>query len=242
MQKKIRTIIIEDIQLAIETLSNLLKLHPEIDIVAVASNKDQAINLIQKHKPDLLFLDIKIGKDSGFDVLDSCINYFKYVIFTTAYSEFVMESYKYMTVHFLLKPIHPNDLRLAINKVSNLTNRTQSEKNSVNEIAKLFYNEKGYWKSVEIEDIIYLESMRSYCKVHTNYGVIQLSKNLSKVLENLPPNHQIIRIHKSYAVNIKYISQMKRGMSSSLILMTGLELPVSILHKTNIVKLLGIRS
>jgi two-component system, LytTR family, response regulator len=112
-----KAIVVEDSRLAREGLVKMLEAHPTIDIMGNADHPSSALTLIQEHKPDLIFLDIHMPGESGFDLLEK-LDYTPKVIFTTAYSEYAIRSFDYNTVDYLLKPISDKRLKVAFDKLS----------------------------------------------------------------------------------------------------------------------------
>lgn len=249
----LKCILVEDILPALNTLEILLTDIPNIQIVGSSTNKDDAINKINHYKPDLLFMDINLGKHSGFEVLDACKGNYKFVIFTTAYNEYLLKSFDYPTIHYLLKPIKKENLIQAINKIKSnfettnvIENDLQKLKDSTNDNfkkGKFYYPHKGSWKFVETNDIIYIESENSYSNIFTNHDTIKVSKNLSKMLfelSDISEENCFLRIHKQYIININYIVEIKKGLKSSVLLNNKLEFPISIKQKSHVFSVLGV--
>ena len=111
----IKTIIIDDEKLAREGLKNLLKEFNEIEIIAEASNADEGLDLIDKLKPQLIFLDIQMPEKTGFEMLEELIET-PAIIFTTAYNEFAIKAFEVNALDYILKPIETSRLREAISK------------------------------------------------------------------------------------------------------------------------------
>jgi two-component system LytT family response regulator len=247
---KIRTIIVEDIQSYIDSLKIMLEAYAEIEVVATANNKIDAIEKISTLSPDLIFMDIQLEKNSGFDVLDECINSYKYVIFTTCHEEFALKGYKYNTVHYLLKPIDENMLETAVERVSFCMQNNSNIGNIENIVLKysnlkgdkIFLPDKNVHHAIEIDSIIMIESDSSYSNIHTLNRRIKISKNLRYVEALLKNHNEFARVHRRYIVNINYISHLKRGMHSLLTLMNGHSIPISVNEKSNLFTLLGIKN
>jgi len=112
-----KTLIVEDSRLAREGLIRQLQEFPVIDIVGQAENVDEALILVERYQPALIFLDINMPERDGFELLTELVECPK-IIFTTAYSEYAIRSFDFNTVDYLLKPITPERLSRAIAKVS----------------------------------------------------------------------------------------------------------------------------
>lgn len=114
---KITTLIVENNISEAERLSILLQSYPNISNIEISTTKEDALNKIKFFKPNTIFIDINVGEHLGFDILDECKGFFDNVIFTASHTDFVIQSMKYMTVHYLLKPVNPTDLAIAIQKL-----------------------------------------------------------------------------------------------------------------------------
>ena len=170
---KIKAFIVEDISHSIKTLEILLQKYDEIELVGFATNAEEAIEKIKELKPDVLFMDIKLGKDSGFTVLDQTKGFYKFVIFTTAYSEYSLSAFNYQTLHYLLKPIDIDMLDKAVDKVINFFEATSNTVNPYDEINKLnlilnnkngktiFVPEKNSWLAINTDQILYVKAESS---------------------------------------------------------------------------------
>lgn len=246
---KIKAIIIEDIQSYIDTLLIMLSKYKEIDVVATATNKHDAIEVIKMHKPDILFMDIQLGKNSGFEILDECIDDFNSVIFTTSHDEFALKGYTYRVLHYLLKPIDETALQAAIEKAKKHFQEpfTLDElKNSIFKISnlkskKIYFPDKNIHHSIEIDSIIYLGSDAAYTDIYTLSKNIKVSKNLSTMQDMLSEYPEFIRVHRSFVININHILNLKRGPSSTILLTNGFTVPISNSEKDYLFKILGIK-
>lgn len=245
---QINTFIVEDTLLAAQSLSILLSSFPEINNIGISSTKEDAINQIKFFKPNTIFMDINLGHDTGFDVLDECNGFFQNVIFTTAYDEYALKSYEYNAVHYVLKPITMSNLKIAvdkiiaINKTNELVNNTTNIKPNIESTKtdSFFYYENKQWKTMHIPEVMYVRGESSYSSIYTENLNVKLSKNLKTVSENFLNHPNFIRIHKSYLVNTNFIKTIRKGLQPKVILSNDIELPISLLEKDKLFKLLGI--
>lgn len=246
---KIKAVIIDDIPSYIDTLCMMLSQYSEIQIVATATNKEEGIYLLKKHSPDLIFLDIELQDKTGFEILDECPNYYRYVVFTTSFEDYAIQSYNYRGLHYLLKPIDPNSLQIAIDKArtsfSDVYN-LEDVRNCVFKVfnfntQKIFIPDKNVHHAIELDSIIYIQSSASYSNIYTIDKHFKASRNLNymnRILENQP---QFIRVHRSYLVNINHIQNLKRGMSSTLQMTNNYLVPISNAEKSSLFTRLGIK-
>lgn len=246
---KIKTVIIEDIKSYIETLKIMLSIYPQIEIVATASNKAEGVDVLKKHMPDLVFMDIQLGKNSGFEILEECSDYYKTVIFITSHEEYAIKGYNYKVLHYLLKPFDEDALSIAINKTNrHFENQTNiiDIRNSVFKINnlksnKIFFPDRNVHHAIEVDSIIYIESDAAYSNIFTLTRTIKVSKNLSMMTQVLNNYTEFIRIHRSFLVNKNHIINLKRGNESSVYLTNGYVLPISNNEKATLFTQLGIR-
>jgi DNA-binding LytR/AlgR family response regulator len=243
----LRVIIVDDLESSIDTLLFFLENNKHVEVVATCLSALDAIEKIISLKPDLLFLDINLGSEiNGLQILSTVKNHYKGVIFTTAYSEFALKSFEYNTIHYLLKPLKKEEIEQAIEKSKYLLSSVEifnnhftpeSEFDANNQ--KIYYQEKGVWKFLNIESIIYLKSEGSYTQLQCVNTRVEMSRNLSHMLKQI--NHEnFIRIHKSYAINKSYIKNIKKGTYSYATLQGGFEIPISITYKKDFFKNIGI--
>lgn len=246
---KIRCIIVEDTEHFGKILTKFISQMDEVEIVGNCLNAEDAIQKIQYFKPELIFMDIQLGTTSGFKVLDYVEGYYKLIIFTTAYTEYAVKSFNYPTVHYLLKPYTQEMVENAIRKAllflnysSDIENYPLPQKPLFN-LNFFFIPTNNKYFPVEVDKLIYIKAEGSYCTLFMkDQKKIRVSKPMKSILDNnLSHNASIIRIHKSYAVNVQFITQVKRGTESSLVLNGDIELPISNSEKDFLFSQLGIK-
>lgn len=248
---KIRSIVIDDIKASVDTIIELCNQIPEIEIIATANSVKEGIEKVNTFNPELLFLDIQLGSKSGFDLLDSCQGNYQQVIFISAYDNYVLESYNYSTLHYLLKPVCLEDLKRAVAKaiarnyqiddilqqLSSLRSLLAEQKAS----PKIFLPNNNVWQSIEIENISFIEAKAMYCMIYLNGKELVVSKPLKYFEEILMPYTNFVRVHKSYIINLNYIQEVYRGLKPKVVLNSNIEVPISIHIKDKIFTLLGIK-
>lgn len=225
------TAIILDDEIPSAELLHLLmqKYNPEIDVLAVENKVDTAIDKINYLRPDLIFLDIRISNILAFDILEKIEGSYKGVIFTTAYEEYAVKSYKLGAVDYLLKPIDHHELTRSIQKAQQnikvSTNKSIPKENAQNKIA--IPTSKGV-KFIAIEEIIRLEASKTYTFIHLQNGnKILSSKNIGKLEEQLNGLNHFYRTHKSHLINLQFISEYHKDDGGIIILGNGDKVPVS---------------
>jgi len=239
----ITAIIIDDEQNAREFLKKLLIRYfsKKIMVLETCDSVSKGVEAINSCKPELVFLDIQMPIENGFEL-------FKYfekvnfeVIFTTAYKDYAIDAIRHSALDYLLKPINYIDLLSTIKKyeknkesksqqerISMLLENINFENNSYNKIALPTQN--GY-ELVKLNNIIYCQSESNYCKIFCINGEeILLAKTL-KYVEELLNSDLFIRIHKSYLVNLNYVVKFDRSDELKVTLTNRNQLPVSIRKK-----------
>lgn len=221
----IKALIIDDERLARKELNSLLKKHDDIDILDEASNADEAFEKVQELAPDLLFLDIQMPEKTGFELLEM-LPTVPYVIFTTAYDEFALKAFEINALDYLLKPIEPKRLEVAIQKVRELIEQ-QPEKQKGASASK---PEKGQYFSendqvfvkdgdkcwfVHLKDIRLLESDGNYVKVYFDKSRPLIHRSLNALDEKLD-SKMFFRASRKYIINLKWIDKIEPWFNGGL--------------------------
>lgn len=209
-----KAIIIDDEPMARELLQGMISEYaPNIEVLALCENLPTGIKAINKHKPDLVFLDIEMPGYSGLDLLDFFNNEeidFS-IIFVTAYSQYAIQAFKLSAVDYLLKPIESDDLIKAISlfEKKKTINNLQVLKNNLHSPAKkIAINTSNTIVFINLSDILFFKAEGAYTNLFLNdERVILASKNLKYFEEILEAYVSFFRCHKSYIVNTTYISE-----------------------------------
>ena len=246
----IRSLIIEDDANARAALHKMIKQSGKnVEVVGEASSVEQAIKLIGDKLPELIFLDIRLKKGTGFDILKQVDTSKLSVIFTTAYSEFALQAIKSAALDYLLKPIDPAELGAAIDKHGERKERQLSERLSVLEEnlvhnakkAKLVLSDASGFHIVSIGDIIRCESEKNYTTFYLTSGKkIVTSKSLIEY-ERLLDKNEFMRIHKSHLVSLEHVTGFVRGRGGEAVLSDDSQVPVSREKKEEFLKAISRR-
>ena len=230
---KLKTILADDEPHALEVLVNYLENFPEIEIIGKCENAIQAFHTLQQQKVDLIFLDIKMPGLPGTDLIRSLKNPPK-VIFTTAYQDYALDGFDLNAVDYLLKPIPFDRFLRAMEKVFTVFqvgNRQVNivEKPSVsNKDVFLYLKVDRKMVKVNVIEIYWVESLRDYIKVVLKDRVL-ISKQKISMLEELLPEDDFIRIHRSFIVCIQKIE----GYHAHAVDIAGKELPIGRNYKSD---------
>jgi two-component system, LytTR family, response regulator len=230
----IKVIIIDDEQHCIITLQHLLSKIPNVEIVATTQDSTKAKELIEKHQPNIIFIDIEMPALNGFDVINQFSNINFKIIFTTAYDHYAIKAIRLNALDYLLKPIDIVELNSALDKYSN--NEMQSSNLQVQQAQKfaqqkvmdtLAVGSSDGLSFIKINDIIYLEANNSYTYIYTNDGQKNVVSKTLAVFEELLDLQQFFRAHKSYIINLKSIKKYIRGDGGEIIMNNGTSISLS---------------
>lgn len=229
----IRTIIVEDSRLARNELRELIKQHPEIDVIAEAENVDQAYELITKLQPHLIFLDINMPGKDGFQLLEM-LDDVPMVVFTTAFDEYAIRSFEYNALDYLLKPINEKRFADAVEKVKlKLVAQVQVPEASLsqgmlNENSQIFIKDGEKCWLVKATDIQLCEIVGNYTRVYFNGNRPLIYKSLNQVEERLP-QHIFFRANRQQIINLQYIQSVDNALSGKLaaLMQNGIEVEIS---------------
>ncbi|MFD2563067.1 LytR/AlgR family response regulator transcription factor [Aquimarina rubra] len=244
----LKAIIIDDEQLAIDTLKWELETNcKEVEVLFSTNKPTEAIQAISKVRPDVLFLDIEMPELDGFQLLNQLEFRNFDLIFTTAYDNYAIQAFKMNAIDYLLKPIEKEELIKAVHKVVlNKQNKTLGEnlksyiKHNLEILdtnnAKIALPMEKKIVLVDQKEILYCESDGSYTQVFMDSGIKHvISKNLKQLSLQLDEKH-FIRIHQSFIVNINSIKEYYRGDGGEVILLNGKNIPVSRSKKNELLK------
>lgn len=240
-------IIIDDNDKArIALASDLEDYCPEINIIGEADGVETGYNLIHEVNPDLIFLDIRMGDGTGFDLLEKfkpVSNLPFMVIFTTAYDEFAIKAFKYAAVDYLLKPIDSDSLMLAAERVQKQTKQQTNtqldfllQQLAQPKLTKLSLADAERIHIVPITDIVRCESYKNYTTFYLATGKkITVSKSIKEYDELLTPN-QFLRVHHSHLVNLNQVKEVIKVDGPYLLMNDGSNVPVSTRKKEMLYK------
>lgn len=238
MHRKKSAIVIDDEALARDIIKKYSLLIPDLEIIAECSNGLEGIKKINEFHPDIIFLDIQMPKLTGFEMLD-ILEDIPQVIFSTAYDQYALKAFEVNAVDYLLKPYSESRFREAVSKaILHLDDRDKRletigkirdhidshleliERIVVKSGTKIFF--------IPVEKVVYLEAQDDYVMIYTAEGKYLKQKTMKYFEEHLDPK-EFIRVHRSYIVSIKHISQIElmEKETFQLTLDRGKSLPVS---------------
>jgi two-component system, LytTR family, response regulator len=247
----LKSIIVDDEFKSRESLKALVeKFCKDIQVSAVCQNSDEAIRAINALKPDVLFLDIQLQRETGFDILQKLDKIDFEIIFTTAFSEFAVKAFKFSAVDYLLKPVDIEDLRKAIEKArkrvlgnisERMTQLAQTMKGNTFKHSRLAVPSSDGLVFVSVDGILYCEASGNYTNIHMADGrkfvVSRTLKEYEEMLEDL----DFFRIHNSYLINLNLIKKYIRGEGGQVVMTNDQALDVSKAKKKSFMDKIKIR-
>ena len=232
MSKVISCVVVDDEPMAREILESFIDKIPNLQLVKSCKNAIEAFEVINSEKIDLFFLDINMPDITGLSLAKLIPKNAK-VIFTTAYREYAVEGFNLKAVDYLLKPIAFDRFLEAVNKFFETVQVAVLDSSKATETISDFFFVRSDRKMVKInfEDILYVESLSDYIKIHTNSKTIVTRETITNIEAKLPQKF-FLRIHRSYIVAIKSIE----SYTNEFIEIKNKALPISRTYKESILK------
>ncbi len=243
----IRSIIIDDEQHCLESLSLQLNEYcPDVQVLEQCSSGDEGWEAISKFRPELVFLDIEMPLMNGFELLERLSAISFAIIFTTSYDQYAIKAIRFSALDYLLKPIDPKELVVAINKVreqrhlpvaeqfQQLLQHIKGNNNGFNKIA--VPTAEGF-ELIPVENIMYCEANDNY----THFFLKNRSKIVAcRILKDIETQLQdfsfFVRVHNSYLVNLNEVTRYVRGDGGHLIMSDDTAVSVSRSRKDSLLK------
>jgi DNA-binding LytR/AlgR family response regulator len=224
-----KCMIVDDEALARQVIQSHLQLMPGFQVVAVCCNASEAAAALKNFEVDLIFLDIQLPGITGLDFLRTLSNP-PLVILTTAYAEYALESYEFSVIDYLLKPVSFERFSKAINKVvdGKLYTKFAAEKDNAS-MERIFIKSGNKFFKVNFSEIIYIEAMKDYLKIHTADYKLVTHQTMTE-MEKILPARQFIRVHKSFIVAVAHI----RSVYGSSIETEKDTIPIGLSYKNNV--------
>jgi two-component system, LytTR family, response regulator len=250
----LKAIIVDDEPLACRILRRYLQDDTDIEVIQQCTNGLDALEAIQKFRPDLVFLDVQIPGMSGFEVLAALApEDLPFVIFVTAYDEYALQAFEFHALDYLLKPLDQERFKKAVkhakeqirqhqenrllHHVTALLSQFRPPASKIRQpdqpyASRLEIRSTGHVNFVDVEEIDWIEAADNYVVLHTSAGSHLMRESMSRLESTLDPNF-FVRIHRSRIVNLSRIRELKsRGFGDRIVvLQDGTELRVSRIHK-----------
>lgn len=248
----LKALIIDDEENSRAALKGKLELFcPDINPIAEAGNIEAGISEVVTGKPDVMFLDVKLAGETGFELLEKIrtddITWNGEVIFTTAHDEYALKAIKFSALDYLLKPIDPEELVKAVRKVQqknmmepsagisvlldNFRSATESPK-------KIVIPSSDGMHIIKVSDILRCESSSNYTQFVLRQGKNLLASKTLKEFDNMLCDHNFERIHKSHLVNMNYVKRYVQSDGGYVIMEDDSRIPVANRKKEHLMTLL----
>ncbi len=215
----VRCVAVDDEPLALRQIKEYIARTPSLELVAACRSASQARDVLDREDADLLFVDIDMPDQNGLDFVGS-LDGFRFVIFTTAYSEFAIDGFKLNAIDYLLKPFGYDEFLKAVEKavsLKELIERSRSADEARQEEAAVedreFLSVRADYRTmlVRISDIVYLESVGEYVRLHIAGSSPIVTLFRLKHMETTLPADSFMRVHRSYIVNLRRITGYAKG-------------------------------
>ena len=225
----IKCIIVEDERLAQQVVESYIERTPQLQLVAICNNALEAKEVLLKQQVDLIFLDVQLPGMTGLNFLRT-LQAMPYIILTTAYTDYALESYEFNVIDYLLKPIPFERFTKAIHKYLDINLPVESKAKSDH----IYVKSSGRFIKVNFADIIYVQGMKDYLKIVTANSNIVTLQTMGEMEKILQPK-QFIRVHKSYIISLKHI----KSIYGNNIEMAKASIPIGLNYKEKITGLIS---
>ncbi|WP_022836900.1 LytR/AlgR family response regulator transcription factor [Salisaeta longa] len=210
----LRTLIVDDERLARSEMRRLLAAHEDLEIVGEATNADEAEAAVNDLQPDLLFLDVQMPGGSGFDLLER-LDAVPFVVFSTAYDAYALEAFEVSALDYLVKPIEPERLAEAVQRVREQAKATQpqgavAEAEPVPTLStddQVFVKDGKRYYFVQLADVRYFASEGNYTRIVSSKGKPLVHRSLRYLEERLDPNC-FFRASRQHIINLHWVEDV----------------------------------
>ena len=214
MNKEYRAIIIDDERLARHEMRSMLSEHREILLVGEACGVHEAVELIEAVRPDLVFLDVQMPGESGFDLLEKTEQHID-VIFITAFDHYAVRAFEVNALDYLLKPVNPDRLARAIKRLSDNEPGKETSYKRLEYGDRLLLNIDGHLRFLKLDSIFCINAEGSYSALVTADGKRSLLLRSLKEWEERLPERYFSRIHRSTIINLEYVEKIESWFGGS---------------------------
>lgn len=226
-------IAVDDEPKALDVISIHAAKAPEIDLIRTFTNPKDALVFLKDNFVDLIFLDINMPGISGLQFVDM-LQSKPYIVFTTAYSEYAIDSYNFEAVDYLLKPIEFDRFYKAINKVKKQIQLNSLQQDSL--LSKFIFIKDGYKQiKICIDDILYIQSEGNYLNIFTEKEKVIARMTFQSLMDRLPAN-LFFRVHLSYVVNFSHIQKIE----DNHIFIQDAKIPMGIKYREKLLNFLNL--
>jgi two-component system, LytTR family, response regulator len=247
----IKAFIIDDELQSRNFLAKMLQQYlPEVNIVGQAATVEEGLSGIKNHSPNIVFLDIQLKTETGFDLLSRLSEINFALIFTTAFDKYAIKAFRFNAIDYLLKPIVINELIEAVNKVKQKMAYAQPiSKEQVEQLRHDIQNPRKIHNKIAIptaegfimvpvNEIVYCHADSNYTKFHLTDKKSILSSYTLKQYDEILTSQSFFRAHRSYLINLAHVKMYRRGEGGEIVMSNGHEIELSRTHKDEFLYLL----
>ena len=246
----LKAILVDDELSSLQNLQQkLAKFCPDVQVVASAQKPEDAILLIQQHKPDVIFLDIEMPRMNGFRMLDELGNYDFEIVFTTAYNHYAIEAIRISAFDYLTKPIAIKDLQKTIERLAQRSQLHTKDKMEAfrgslaspkSQEEKMAIPTSDGLEFIPIKSIVHIESSSNYSKIFLIDGKKILVTKLLGDFEEMLQSYHFFRVHNSHLINLSQIKKYTRGEGGQVMMQNDHVIDISRRKKEEFLKLITI--
>lgn len=232
--KKHKIIVVDDERLTRERIISLLAEYDNYEVVKEAADGVEAVNYIKSYKPDIVFLDVKMPKLNGFDVLNEVRKEdFKILIFITAFDNFALKAFENEALDYLLKPFDRKRFRILMERIERNILKLYSSEDKI-----LVVKKKNELFRLNIKDIVYVKAENNYISLVLKDHSFKKRTSIKNILEELDTN--FLRVHRSFIINKSKILKMRHIKSGDYLFLMSNEKTIfsSKTYRTNVQKLI----
>jgi two-component system, LytTR family, response regulator len=247
--EKLNAILIDDELSSLQNLEQkLTEFCPDIQIITTTQKPEEAILLIQQHKPDVIFLDIEMPRMNGFRLLEELEELNFEIIFTTAYNHYAVDAIRMSAFDYLMKPIAIKDLQNAVERLAKQKQLFTKDKlgvlknvlqNAKSQDEKIVIPTNDGMEFISIHTILHIESSSNYSKIYFVDGKNILVSKLLKEFEEILLPYRFYRIHNSHLINLKYIEKYLKLEGGQVKMKDGTILDIARRKKDEFLKLIS---
>jgi two-component system LytT family response regulator len=241
-----KAVIVDDEKDSREILANYVaKYCPDVTVCGFGESVSTGLEVIRKHQPDIVFLDIEMPYGNGFDLLEKCSDFTFETVFVTAFDNYAIQALNQSAAYYLLKPIDIDELLKAVEKIRaerQNGNYTQHAKVLLNNISadaqqKIMLPTMEGFEIVSISSILYCEAVDNFTRFFFEDGPSLLICRTLKYFEDILRMHRFFRIHRSYLINPNYVIRYSKGKGGFVTMKNNKELEISASKKKEFLEL-----
>lgn len=215
MNHSLSALIVDDERLARRELISLLAEHPEIRVIGEADDVPSAVEALNRLKPDVMFLDIQMPGQSGFDLLEQN-PVSAHIVFVTAYDEYALRAFEVNALDYLMKPVNPARLQKTVERLfTHPGEPMQGDQHPLSYGDQLFLMYNTQMRFLRVDEIVHITSAGDYTEVHLCSGSKGLTVKPMREWETRLPSHDFCRIHRSTIINLNHVDRVERSTSGS---------------------------